>query len=143
VFLGEYEHTIDEKGRLAVPARFRDYLAQGVVITRGFDACLIGFTRQHWDRLAAKVSALSFGQAGARDIQRRLFSSATDLPVDKQGRILVPQTLRDFAGLGETVVVTGMNEYFEIWSHERWQAVLEKIDTDPQSFAQQLFELGI
>jgi MraZ protein len=143
VFLGEYEHTIDDKGRLAVPARFRDYLAQGVVITRGFDPCLIGFTRAHWDRLAQKVSALSFGQVGSRDMQRRLFSAATDLPVDKQGRILIPQTLREFAGLGDSVMVTGMNEYFEIWATDRWKAVLEKIDNDPQTFAQQLFDLGI
>jgi MraZ protein len=93
--------------------------------------------------IAQKVSGLSFGQSGARDIQRRLFSAATDLPVDKQGRILIPQTLREYAELGESVMVTGMNEYFEIWSTERWKAVIEKLDSDPQTFAQQLFDLGI
>jgi MraZ protein len=143
VFLGEYEHAIDDKGRLAVPARFRDQLSEGVIVTRGFDNCLIGFPREFWDRLAQRVSALPFGQAGARDLQRRLFSAAADVPLDRQGRILIPQNLRDFGGLGEQVVISGMNEYFEIWSAERWQETLTRMDSDPDSFATQLSQLGI
>jgi MraZ protein len=143
VFLGEYEHNIDDKGRLAVPARFRDQLNAGIIITRGFDPCLIGFPRSYWDRLSQKVSALPFGQSGAREIQRRLFSGAADVALDRQGRILIPQNLRDFAGLGEQVVIAGLNEYFEIWAGERWTEVLSKMDSDQASFAEQLAALGI
>jgi MraZ protein len=143
VFLGEYEHNIDDKGRLAVPARFRDQLNAGVIITRGFDPCLIAFPRSYWDRLAQKASSLPIGQIGARDLQRRLFSAASDVLLDKQGRVLIPQNLRDFAALGEQVVITGMNEYFEIWASERWSEVLTKLDSEPAAFAEQLAALGI
>jgi MraZ protein len=143
VFLGEYEHSADDKGRLAIPARYREHLREGVIVTRGFDACLIGFPRSYWERLAQKVSALAFGQAGARDMQRRLFSAAADLELDRQGRILIPQNLRDFAGLGEQVTIAGLNEYFEIWSSGRWQEVLTRMDSDGDTFAQQLASLGI
>lgn len=143
MFLGEYEHTIDDKGRLAVPARFRDELGEGVVITRGFDRCLIGFPRPVWQQLADKVGGLQFGQSGARDLQRRLFSAAADTPLDRQGRILIPQNLRDFAQLGEHVVLAGLNQHFEIWSKERWQAVLDTMDTNADAFAEQLAALGI
>jgi MraZ protein len=143
VFLGEYEHTIDDKGRLAIPARFREQLSAGVIVTRGFDACLIGFPRSYWDRLAQRVSSLPFGQNGTRDIQRRLFSAAADLPLDRQGRILIPQNLRDFAGLGDQVVIAGLNEYFEVWSSTRWAEVLNGMDSDPNAFAAQLAALGI
>jgi MraZ protein len=143
VFLGEYEHTIDDKGRLAIPARFREQLSAGVIVTRGFDACLIGFPRSYWDRLAQRVSSLPFGQNGTRDIQRRLFSAAADLPLDRQGRILIPQNLRDFAGLGDQVVIAGLNEYFEVWSSTRWSEVLNGMDSDPNAFAAQLAALGI
>jgi MraZ protein len=143
VFLGEYEHNIDDKGRLAVPARFRDQLNAGVIITRGFDPCLIAFPRSYWDHLAQKASSLPIGQIGARDLQRRLFSAASDVLLDKQGRILIPQNLRDFAALGEQVVITGMNEYFEIWASARWSEILTKLDSDPVAFAEQLAALGI
>jgi MraZ protein len=143
VFLGEYEHSIDDKGRLAIPARFREQLSEGIVITRGFDPCLIGFPRPYWERLAQRVSSLPFGQAGARDIQRRLFAGAADVSVDRQGRILIPQNLREFAGLGEAVVIAGLNEYFEVWSGDRWRDVIDSMDSDPLSFAERLASLGI
>ena len=143
MFLGEYEHNMDDKGRLAVPARFRDQLGDGLVVTRGLDNCLIGFPRSYWDSLAVKVSALPLGQITAREVQRRLFSGAAELPLDRQGRILIPQNLRTFASLGEQVVISGMNEYFEIWSHERWNDMLNRIETNSSAFAEQLAALGI
>lgn len=143
MFLGEYEHNMDDKGRLAVPARFRDQLSAGVIVTRGFDPCLIAFPRSYWDRLAQKASSLPIGQTSARDVQRRLFSAASDVMLDKQGRILIPQNLRDFAALGEQIVIAGMNDYFEIWAGERWADILTKMDSDQSSFASQLAELGI
>ncbi len=143
MFLGEYEHTIDDKGRLAIPARFRDQLEEGLVVTRGLDPCLMAYPRAYWEQLAQKVSALPLGQPVAREFQRRLFSGAADLSLDRQGRILIPQNLRDFGQLGEQVIITGMNDYFEIWSQQRWNNVLNKISADPDGFGEQLAAFGI
>lgn len=143
MFLGEYEHNMDDKGRLAIPARFRDQLEDGLVLTRGLDACLMAYPRAYWEQLATKVSALPLAQTVAREFQRRLFSGAADLPLDRQGRILIPQNLRDFGQLGEQVVITGMNEYFEIWSRERWNDQLNRLSADSDSFGEQLATFGI
>jgi len=143
MFLGEYDHNMDDKGRLAVPARFREDLGDGVVITRGFDRCLMGFPRAMWEQLAGHVSALTLGQGDARNLRRMLFSSAIDIQLDRQGRILIPQNLRDYAGLNEQVVVAGLNTYFEIWSRERWREVLDGLDVNGSAIAEQLAALGI
>ena len=143
MFLGEYEHNLDDKGRLAVPARFRDDLGDGVVITRGFDHCLMGFPRSVWTTLAQQVSNLSLGQGEARNLRRLLFSGAADVMLDRQGRILIPQNLREYAGLGEQVIVAGLNTHFEIWSNERWREVLDTLDVNASAIAEQLAALGI
>jgi MraZ protein len=143
MFLGEYEHNMDDKGRLAVPARFREELGDGVVITRGFDHCLMGFPRAIWEQLAQQVSALSLGQGDARNLRRLLFSGAADIQLDRQGRILLPQNLRDYAGLDEQVIVAGLNTHFEIWSRGRWREVLDTLDVNGGVIAEQLAALGI
>ena len=143
MFLGEYEHNLDDKGRLAVPARFRDDLGDGVVITRGFDRCLMGFPRSVWTTLAQQVSNLSLGQGEARNLRRLLFSGAADVMLDRQGRILIPQNLREYAGLGEQVIVAGLNTHFEIWANARWNEVLENLDSSASGIAEQLAALGI
>jgi transcriptional regulator MraZ len=143
MFLGEYDHNMDDKGRLAVPARFREDLGDGVVITRGFDRCLMGFPRAMWEQLAGQVSALSLGQGDARNLRRLLFSSAADIQLDRQGRVLIPQNLRDYAGLNEQVIVAGLNTHFEIWSRERWREVLDGLDVNGSAIAEQLAALGI
>lgn len=143
MFLGEYEHTIDDKGRMAIPARYRDQLGAGVIITRGFDACLIGFPRGYWEQLAQRVSALPFGQPGARELQRRLFAGAQELEFDRQGRILLPQNLREFGGLADGAIVAGMHDYFEIWARDRWQTMLQQMESESDSFATRLASLGI
>jgi MraZ protein len=143
MFLGEYEHNLDDKGRLAVPARFREELGDGVVITRGFDRCLMGFPRAKWEQLAQQVSALSLGQGDARNLRRLLFSGAADAQLDRQGRILIPQNLREYAGLDEEVIVAGLNTHFEIWSGARWHEVLDTLDVNGSLIAEQLAALGI
>lgn len=143
MFLGEYEHNMDDKGRLAIPARFREALGEGVVITRGFDRCLMGFPRAIWEPLAQQVSGLSLGQGEARNLRRLLFSGAADIMMDRQGRILIPQNLREYAELGEQVIVAGLNTHFEIWTGERWRAVLDTLDESAGAFAEQLAALGI
>jgi len=143
VFLGEYEHTVDEKGRLAIPSRFRDELGEGVIITRGFDKCLYGFPRPFWETLAQQVTSVGLAQADARNVQRLLFSGAADLVFDRQGRVLIPQNLREYAGIGEQVVIAGLNRYFEIWSPERWKEQLEAMESNASMFALQLSALNV
>ena len=143
MFLGEYEHTIDDKGRLAVPARFREALGDGIVVTRGFERCLMGFPRARWDELAQRVSGLSLGQGDARTMRRLLFSGAADLQLDRQGRILIPQNLREYAFLNDQVIVAGLNTHFEIWAADRWGEVLDTLDVTGSAIAEQLAALGI
>ena len=143
MFLGEYEHTMDDKGRVAVPARFREALGDGIVITRGFEKCLMAFPRERWDQLSQQVSALPLGQTDARNLRRLLFSGAQDLQLDRQGRILIPQNLREYAGLNVQAIVAGLNTHFEIWSAERWGEVLDTLDVNGSAIAEQLAALGI
>lgn len=143
MFLGEHEYTVDDKGRLAIPARFREELGEGVIITRGFDKCLYGFPRPFWELLAQQVTSVGFAQTDARQVQRLLFSGAAELTFDRQGRVLLPNNLRQFAELGDQAVVTGLNRYFEIWAPERWNQQLEAMDTNAALFAQQLATLNV
>lgn len=143
MFLGEYEHSIDEKGRVAVPARFREELSEGMILTRGFDKCLNVYPRTAWEALRSGVGSLSVGLSDVRNLRRFVFSGAADVETDRQGRILIPPNLREFAGLAEQVVVVGNDTYFEIWSRERWQIVLETLDSDGSQLAQQLASLGL
>jgi len=143
MFLGEYEHNLDDKGRLAVPARFREELGAGVIITRGFDHCLMGFPLARWQTLAEQLNNLTMGQGDARNLRRLIFSGASDTPLDRQGRVLIPQNLRDYAGLADQVIIAGVNTHFEIWSKTRWQEVLDSLDVNASVYAEQLNELGL
>lgn len=143
MFLGEFDHSIDDKGRVAVPARFREELSEGLILTRGFEKCLQAFPRPIWQNLSQRVSALSLGNEEARQLRRMLFSYAAEVEVDRQGRILIPQNLREYAGFAEQVVIAGMDTYFEIWSQGRWAEVLEKLDNSGINIAEQLAALGI
>lgn len=143
MFLGEFEHSVDSKGRVAVPARFREALAEGLVLTRGFDRCLQAFPQPIWDELARRVSASSLGSEEARHLRRLLFSGASEVELDRQGRIVVPPNLRDYAGLTERVIVAGLNTYFEIWAYDRWQDVLSALDNSTNAMAGHLADLGV
>ena len=129
MFLGEYAHTIDEKGRLTLPAKYRADLAPGVVVTRGLDRCLFIFPMDEWKKLSEKVSALPLTDVQAREFRRLLFSGANDVELDKQGRVLLPQYLREYAGLNGNVVVAGLNTHMEIWASETWNAIRANIDS--------------
>ena len=133
MFLGEYIHTIDDKGRLTIPAKYRADLAAGVVITRGFDQNLIAFPVNEWEALAQRIMARPLSDQDVREFRRRLFSGAVDLIPDRQGRILVPPYLREFAGINGEVVIAGMYNYMEIWSTSAWEAVRVNIDASPDA----------
>lgn len=122
MFLGEYTHIIDDKGRLTIPAKFRSDLAAGLILTRGFDENLMIYTITGWKELAERIVARSLTDSRIRDFRRRIFSGATDLSPDRQGRILIPPYLRDFAKMESEVIVAGMYEYIEIWSIPAWES---------------------
>jgi MraZ protein len=143
VFLGEFEHTIDDKGRVAIPARFREELGERFVLTRGFEQCLQAFPRTMWDDLSEKVNRLPLASAQARSLRRILFSPAAEVEIDRQGRILIPQGLREYAGLAEEVLITGMNTYFELWSGERWRALQDELSGSGAAIAEHMADLGI
>ena len=142
MFTGEYRHAVDEKGRLAVPARFRAQLAGSVVVARWLDACLAIFPMPAWEELSAKVGSLPLTDPNARLLQRQLFAGAFETELDRQGRVLVPQGLRTFAGLDAEALVLGNRDHAEIWSPAGWDEYSRSLD-DPNAFAQAIAGLGI
>jgi MraZ protein len=143
MFLGEFEHALDDRGRISIPARFRPELANGLVITRGLDRCLFVWPMDEWRPIAEKLSQLSLMDADARRIHRLLFSGATDTAPDRLGRILVPAFLREYAELRETVVVVGLLNRLEIWSQANWGAERAQAEANSAQLAEHLFSRGI
>ncbi|GAB4437934.1 MAG: division/cell wall cluster transcriptional repressor MraZ [Chloroflexi bacterium OHK40] len=143
MFLGEFEHTIDDKGRVAIPARFREELGERFVVTKGFDPCLQAFPMSYWAQLTEKVNRLPIGSPEARNFRRILFAAAAEVEVDRQGRILIPQNLREYAGLAEEVLITGMSTYFELWSGQRWRELQGDLSDNAPAIAEKLADLGI
>ncbi len=120
MFMGEHSHSIDEKGRLIIPSKFRDELGEKFVLTRGLDGCLCVYPQVEWQRLEEKLRSLPLTNKNARTITRFLVSGAATCELDKQGRILVPSALREYAGLEKDVVLSGNLERIEIWNKEKW-----------------------
>ncbi len=139
MFLGEFSHTLDPKGRLTIPAKFRDRLDAGLVVTRSpMDRCLLLFPMPEWEQIAAKVSALPLADPRSAQLRRAFFSAAEDLTPDKQGRILVSQRLRELAQIETEVVVAGVNTFVELWRPDLWQEkVLQPLDSG--EFDQEFF----
>jgi MraZ protein len=138
MFLGQFEHTIDEKGRLIIPARYRELLENGAYITRGFDRNLIVLTSPHFQRIYQNVNGMSMTDSAARDLRRLIFSNAVAVEFDKAGRILIPQFLRDSADLTGPTLLVGVGEYFEVWSAENWKkqsSLLQDDETNAQRFS--------
>ena len=139
MFFGEYEHTLDDKNRLTLPARFRDALAGGVVLTRGLDECLDVFARPDWDALVeARLAPLDPFTKEARELKRFFFAAAADVEPDKQGRVLVPPALTKHAGLGREVVVAGVHDHLEIWDRASWAANVTKVEGSAEDVAERL-----
>lgn len=130
MFLGQYDHNIDDKGRLTIPARFRELLAEGAYVTQGFDGNLLVLTTAHFNRLSSQVNATSLTDPASRSLRRLIFSYADRVEVDKAGRILIPQFLRQAVGLESTAVVVGAGDFFEIWQPELWQQVQTELENN-------------
>jgi MraZ protein len=142
VFTGEYRHAVDDKGRVAVPVRFRSELATGAFVSKWLDGCLALHPRAAWDHLAARVGALPVSDSNARVFQRHIFGAAFEVELDRQGRLVVPGVLREYATLETDVVVVGSRDHLELWSPAKWAAYSARMD-DPEVLAQHLEGLGI
>lgn len=143
VFIGEYKHSIDEKGRLAVPKKFRKDLAKGAVVTRGLDTSLFLFPKEEWGKLAEKLAGLPLGQSNSRAFARLMLAGAMDVTLDKQGRVVLPEYLRQYASLKKSVVVAGLWGRIEIWDEKTWDTYKKKLEGDAEAVAEQLGELGV
>lgn len=146
MFRGRYEHTIDGKGRLSIPSKFRDILAEkysDTLIVTNFDNCLVAYPREEWEVLERKASALPQLKKEVKAFQRYFISAATECPVDAQGRILLAPTLREYAKLDRDVVIVGMLKKIEIWSKDRWSDVFAESERGFEEYSDVLAELGI
>lgn len=142
MFSGEYAHSIDEKGRLTIPAKFRAELAMGGMITRGFDQNLLVYPQEYWNAITDVASHLSLTKPEDRLLSRVIYAGATECQPDGQGRVIVPQYLRDYAGIGTEVVVVGIGKYIEVWSAEAWRGQLTIIN-DPVANAERFASLDL
>ena len=143
MFIGEYSHNIDDKGRLALPAKFRHDLDGGAVITRGLDNCLFLYTKREWEKLAEKLATLPFSQSNSRAFARLMLAGAMDVEFDKQGRAVLPEYLRTFAGLKKNVTVAGLYSRVEIWDETKWNEYKTQTETNSNEIAEKMAELGV
>lgn len=143
MFIGEFRHNLDLKGRIAVPAKFRPKLSGGAIITRGLDHCLFVFANKEWEVLAQKLIALPLSQANSRAFVRLMLAGAMDVEIDKQGRILIPDYLREYAGLQKETIIAGLYNRIEIWNSGAWKEYKQKTESQSDEIAEKLGELGI
>ena len=139
MLLGEYEHTIDDKNRLTLPAKFRQAFGDGIVVTRGLDGCLNAFTRTDWQQLVdTQLVTLDPLSKEGRVMARYFFSAATEAELDKQGRVMIPAALSESAGLGREVVVAGVYDHLEIWDRATWREQLKEVEGSAEHVAERL-----
>jgi MraZ protein len=143
MFIGEYRHSLDDKARLAIPAKFRGDLESGAIVTRGLDGCLYVYTAAEWQKLAEKLAAMPMSQSNSRAFARLMLAGAMDVAVDKQGRIVLPDYLRAYAGLKKDVVVAGLYNHLELWDAKAWSAYKAKTEKGSADIAEQLGQLGV
>jgi MraZ protein len=138
MFLGRFNHTLDDKGRLAIPARFRPDLQSGLVLTRGTDRCLTVYPLSTWESLASKLDSLPLGDANARNLRRAAFAAAEPAELDKQGRIVLPERLRAYAQIQANIAVVGMNTFIELWDLGTWETLEQEVEAQGDVFAAHL-----
>jgi MraZ protein len=138
MLLGTHEHTLDDKSRLTLPAKFRQAFAGGVVVTRGLDPCLVAFPRDAWAESQSRIAELDTLSGEARSLQRVVYANAVEGDLDKQGRIVIPAALKEFAALGRDVVVAGVNDHLEIWDRAAWRRELAESEGRTRDVAERL-----
>ncbi len=120
MFLGEYEYRIDQKGRIAVPPRFRESFATGIVVTRGYDRCVVAYTLAEWNKVSEDYASLPTTSASSRRLNRLIFTNAFSLYLDRLGRFILPPSLKEYAQIQDDVVIAGVGNYLEVWGREGW-----------------------
>lgn len=143
MFIGEYSHTIDDKGRVSVPAKFRTQLQEGIVVTRGLDHCLFVYSRSEWEKMAEKLSRLPLAQKASRAFARLMLAGAWDVELDSQGRVMIPEYLRQYAGVKKHVTVAGLYNRVEVWDEDAWQEYKAKAEAENESIAEAMANLGV
>ncbi len=143
MLLGEYNHNIDDKGRVSVPAKFREDLGISFIVTKGLDNCLFAYSKEEWTKFEEKLKSLPLTNPNARNFIRFFFSGATECEIDKQGRINIPQSLREYAELGREVAIIGVSTRVEIWNREKWNNYTSTENMDVDEIAKQMSDLGI
>ena len=143
MFIGEYKHSLDEKGRISVPAKFRRQLTEGVVVTRGLDRCLFVYSQEEWKLLAEKLARLPISQKKSRAFSRLMLAGAWDVDLDTQGRVQLPQYLRDYASLGSRAVIAGLYNRLEIWDENSWDTYKRATEEESEDIAEAMSELGV
>lgn len=143
MFTGEYQHTIDDKGRLIMPSKFREILGDSFMITKGLDSCLFVYPQQEWENLEGKLKNLPFTNKDARAFARFFFSGASECETDKQGRILISGILREYAKISKDVVIIGVGTRIEIWSGEIWAGYSEETEQNYEELAERMVDLDL
>jgi MraZ protein len=143
MFIGEYSLSIDEKGRLAVPKKFRKEMAQGAVVTRGIDSCLFLYSMDEWKKLAEKIAALPLSQKNTRAFSRLMLAGAMDVSLDGQGRVILPDYLRTYARVSKKVVIAGLLNRLEVWDESAWKKYKLQTEKQSEEISEQLGELGL
>ena len=142
MFIGEYHYTIDEKNRLAVPVKFRASILKGAVVTRGIDACLFLYPKKEWDKLAAKLAAMPINKSKTRAFSRLMLAGAMEVELDKQGRINLPDYLKQYASINKKIVIAGLYDRLEIWDEQAWEEYKKKSEEESTDIAEELGGLG-
>ena len=143
MFIGEYQASIDDKGRISVPVKFRPLLKKKIVVTRGLDSSLFLYGMDEWKKLAEKLASLPISTANTRAFSRLMLAGAMDCEIDKQGRIILPGYLKDFAKIQKKVVIAGLYNRIEIWSEELWNIYKQQTERESNAIAGQLGSLGV
>lgn len=143
MFIGEYNHTLDNKGRMTIPSKFRESLGEEFVITKGLDSCLFIYPKSEWEIFENKLKALPLTNKDARAFVRYFFAGAIECTLDKQGRVLIPPNLRTHSGIDKDAIVIGVSTRVEIWSSENWKEYTEDDNLSYESIAENMQDLGI
>lgn len=141
MFMGEYHHNLDNKGRLIIPAKFRNQIGKLIVFTRGMEGCIFGYPISEWQKIEAKLAQLPLTKKNARNFMRIFYSGAMETEFDKQGRVNFSTTLKEYAGLEQECVIIGVSNRIEVWSAERWQKFSEQASEDYDDIAENLDDI--
>lgn len=143
MLIGEYTHTVDEKKRISLPAKFRKIFGKKIIVTRGLDSCLFVYKEDEWAKVSEKLGNLGFGQSESRAFNRFILASAVEVEIDSMGRILIPEFLRDFADLRAKVVFTGVYNRVEIWNEKKWTEYRDRASAQADMMAEKLGQIGL